>query len=294
MDGIIISMDNVTMKQLGQLEQVVGRYLHLDSAGEYQGMPGHYMKRARPINYLAIWVLGGRGFARTEGQHCKVQAGDLLTFRRQVPQEYGADPQRPWHIVWLHYSGQLGPLVTAAIREHGGPCVRLGLDDRLVEQWRELVVAQGSGGPAMRLGVNMSLQALVGRIIGLLAQRGRADGKGLAFDLHKVHLHIHNHLDEPITLGDLARLVNLSPTHFARVFRQHHGVAPIDYVIQKRMLLAASLLTDTSMPLKQVCVRVGYNDPFYFSRLFKKVTGLNPSAYRRRHAVGNELRDHGP
>jgi AraC-like DNA-binding protein len=283
MDGIAQSMHYLIMKKQGTLEEKLGRMLHLDSTGEFQDMPEHFMARSNPINYLVIWVLGGRGFARTEGQRWTAKAGDLLVFRPDVAHEYGADPVQPWHILWVHYSGRLAPLVTDAMREHGGSCVRLGLDDRLAERWRELVMSHGSSRPGMTLQADADLHALLGRVVAVLRQRAGFDGKEAAFDLHKVQLYIHEHLDQPITLAMLARLVNLSPTHFARVFRKHQGVAPIDYVIQKRMMLAASLLADTSLPLKHICVRVGYGDPFYFSRLFKKVTGLSPMAFR--HSV---------
>ena len=80
----------------------------------------------------------------------------------------------------------------------------------------------------------------------------------------------------------LAGCVNLSATHFSRPFRRYFGSSPMHYVIQQRMARAASLLAETAAPIKQVAHAVGYDDPYYFSRLFKRTVGLAPGAYRKR------------
>ena len=85
------------------------------------------------------------------------------------------------------------------------------------------------------------------------------------------------------TLAELAREAKLSVVHFNRVFKKQFGISPMNYVIQKRVALACSLLTETGQPLKQVGERVGYRDPFFFSRQFKKVMGVSPSGYRQKH-----------
>jgi AraC-like DNA-binding protein len=285
MDGIIANMDNLRMHPIDRLEAAIGAQLRLDSTGEYRDMPEHRMERNKPMNYLVIWVLGGRGHCRTENQRFAVQAGDLISFRRGKPHAYGADAAQPWHIVWAHFSGRLAPAFLDAIRSHGSPRVTLGLDDRLLDRWRETILAHGARGPATDIRVQTDLFALLGHIVQSLEQRAHPAGYGPSFDLRRVHDYVHRHLDKPVALADLASLVNLSPSHFSRVFRKQMGMAPIDYVIRKRMFAAGTLLTETSLPLKQICLRVGYEDPFYFSRLFKKVTGLSPNAYRQAERI---------
>ncbi len=82
---------------------------------------------------------------------------------------------------------------------------------------------------------------------------------------------------------DLARLSGLSEPHFYRRFRQVTGSSPIDWLRRERINHARRRLLQSNDPIKQVAEQVGYNDAFFFSRDFKRYTGLAPSEYRRQH-----------
>jgi AraC-like DNA-binding protein len=260
---------------------MLDEYLRLCSSGHFYNMPTHHAQRSRPMDYLLIWVLGGSGFARTENKTLSAKAGSLLSFRPGAAHEYGADPREPWNIVWVHYQGRLAKAFTDVIRGFGGPHVALGLDDQLRDRWLELVAAHLPRDPRGAVRVNTALYALLGMVIHRLQQRAQVRPATDALNLHCLQTYIRQHLTESITLADLARQVNLSPTHFARVFKQQVGISPINYVIQKRIMQGGSLLTETNQPLKQIAAAVGYEDPFYFSRLFKKTIGVSPAAFRQ-------------
>lgn len=259
---------------------MLNKYLLLKSSGHFCKMPDHHTRRERAMDYLLIWVLGGRGFAETEGSRIEAVPGDLLSFRPGHAHEYGADPQQPWDIVWVHYTGKHAAEFTRGIRHFGGPRVRLGLDDELRDRWIELVAAHLPRDPRWAARTNTALYALLGLIIHRLQQRAQARPGTEPLNLHLLQTYISQRLAQPVTLTELARQVNLSPTHFARVFKRQLGISPINYVIQKRMTQASTLLAETTMPLKQIALAVGYDDAFYFSRLFKKTAGLSPAAYR--------------
>jgi len=83
------------------------------------------------------------------------------------------------------------------------------------------------------------------------------------------------------SLATLAGLVELSPAHFCRTFTAATGVAPHRYLIRLRLEAAAQQLTHTADPVAAIALRVGYEDPGYFSRIFKQHNGLTPMQYRR-------------
>ena len=88
------------------------------------------------------------------------------------------------------------------------------------------------------------------------------------------------HLDESLQVATLAAQANISPSHFFALFKRQTGCAPIDCFIRLRMQHACRLLEETVLSVKEVAATLGYDDPFYFSRIFKSVIRVAPSEYR--------------
>ena len=94
------------------------------------------------------------------------------------------------------------------------------------------------------------------------------------------------HLNESLPVAKLAALANMSPSHYTALFKRRTGCAPIDYFIRLRMRHACDLLMATSLNVKEVAAALGYEDPFYFSRVFKSVNQVAPSDYRMLRKAG--------
>jgi AraC-like DNA-binding protein len=88
-------------------------------------------------------------------------------------------------------------------------------------------------------------------------------------------------MDQPLQVPTLARLAHLSPSHFFAVFKKSTGFAPKDFFIRLKIQRACEILEATDLCVKEVAAKLGYDDAFYFSRLFKSVNGVAPSDYRR-------------
>jgi AraC-like DNA-binding protein/mannose-6-phosphate isomerase-like protein (cupin superfamily) len=86
--------------------------------------------------------------------------------------------------------------------------------------------------------------------------------------------------DGNVTPDMLAKVLDLSPAYFSRVFRSAFGVAPKVWIVQQRIHFATVLLASTELSLKEMASRLGYSDFFHFSRQFKQVIGVSPRAYR--------------
>jgi AraC-like DNA-binding protein len=92
---------------------------------------------------------------------------------------------------------------------------------------------------------------------------------------------IEEHLAEEVRLGTLAELVDLSPYHFARAFKQSFGVPPHRYHVSRRIERAKELLAAPSSSVTDVALAVGFAETSSFSAAFRKTTGYAPSEYRR-------------
>jgi signal transduction histidine kinase/DNA-binding LacI/PurR family transcriptional regulator/AraC-like DNA-binding protein/DNA-binding response OmpR family regulator len=92
--------------------------------------------------------------------------------------------------------------------------------------------------------------------------------------------YIHQNYDRAFSRWEIAEATGVSESYLSRVFRQELGISPWDYANRYRILQAKELLRRTSHDIKTIAHRVGFKDPAYFSRVFRKMTQLSPSAYR--------------
>ena len=133
------------------------------------------------------------------------------------------------------------------------------------------------------------------------ADRGFSDGRTghggpeAAVRIEQCVAYMSQHLNRPLQVATLAARVSISPSHFFALFKRRIGLAPMDYFTRLRMERACNLLETTSLSVKEVAAELGYEDPFYFSRVFKSVNQLAPSDYRAawRETAGKN-RDAGP
>jgi len=93
--------------------------------------------------------------------------------------------------------------------------------------------------------------------------------------------HLEQHCAEPLTVEDLAKIARMSPTSLFRLFRQHVGRSPVDYLIRLRIGRAAEMLRRETARISEISEAAGFSDSNYFSRQFHRVMGVSPRAYRR-------------
>jgi len=93
-------------------------------------------------------------------------------------------------------------------------------------------------------------------------------------------IYMKQHLDRPLQVSTLAALAGVSPSRFFVLFKHATGHTPIDFFIHLRMRRACELLEATSLSVQEVAASLGYDDQFYFSRVFKSVNHVAPSEYR--------------
>ncbi|MBD2750580.1 helix-turn-helix transcriptional regulator [Microvirga sp. BT688] len=94
--------------------------------------------------------------------------------------------------------------------------------------------------------------------------------------------YIEEHLAQDVSLTELAAIVELSPYHFCRAFKEAVGEPPHRYQMRRRVERAKGLLANRSLSIADVAAAVGYNSPSQFSALFARMTGLSPGTYRRK------------
>lgn len=118
-------------------------------------------------------------------------------------------------------------------------------------------------------------------------QQAKATQKNLS--IARAMQHIQQNYAENLTVETLAAMVYLSPNYFCTAFKKETGLTFNDYLTDVRIKKARELLLDHSITIAGVGERVGYSDPRYFSRIFRKVVGLKPVEYRQLQASSLDL-----
>lgn len=89
-----------------------------------------------------------------------------------------------------------------------------------------------------------------------------------------------NNIQKQLSVEEIAREFHYSPSHYTALFKKKTGLSPIDYFIRMKIHYACQLLSQRELIIKEIADKVGYEDPYYFSRIFKKVTGKSPEQYK--------------
>jgi len=110
---------------------------------------------------------------------------------------------------------------------------------------------------------------------------------GLArWQINRINAYIEANIGSAIKATDLAALVRLSASHFFHAFKDSFAETPLSYVARRRMAFAQELMLTTDQPLAQIALACGLCDQSHFTRVFRRVVGTSPYAWRREHAKG--------
>lgn len=93
--------------------------------------------------------------------------------------------------------------------------------------------------------------------------------------------YIYDHLDQNITLNEVAEMLYINPSYFSTLFKKETGETFSNYITQTRIGRAKELLRDLKYSISEVSTMVGYQDSKYFSKVFQKTVGIKPSKFRK-------------
>jgi AraC-like DNA-binding protein len=225
----------------------------------------------------------GHGYAVINGQEAHLRAGELLIIPRNTQHIYWAADDDPWSIYWVHFLGADSGYYVDRVPRTGQPvpidAAAQAEAERLFRYCLDALY-EGYGLPTL-IYAAQSVQ----HILSLLLYRNQA----LPMEPRKKHRRtsldaivgfMQINMREPLRLEDFAREAGMSVSHFSELFRVQTGRSPMAYFIDIRMRHACRLLDLSAQPVKSVAIECGYRDPYYFSRVFKKVMGSSPDKYR--------------
>lgn len=221
----------------------------------------------------------------------EVVPGDVIVVPSNAPHSYGADEKQPWTQLWFH---AIGPRAVKYLAELGVVDVpfkgHVSKPDKIENSLHRINEVRKHGcGRAVLLETAALAELVLARLYDetCLEPVGRTfrnaeDGKAAEFTrkLKDITAFFQENFRNDITLSKVAGSYHVSESWLSHAFSEYTGFSPVGFVIHLRLQEACRALATTDRKLDDIAESVGYSDPFYFSRLFKKHMGLPPSTYR--------------
>ncbi|WP_207063583.1 AraC family transcriptional regulator [Motiliproteus sp. SC1-56] len=257
----------------------LSRELYPLGIGHYVAARGHAMERENHDDYLLIYCTEGRGELIVGPRRGHLEAGQLVLLPQGLAHRYRADDSQPWSIYWVHFEGE----AAAAFVRHlsldpAYPVIDLGQNAKLIADFENLLQVRQSG---YQLKPFLHAANQLRQILSYLALLRSRDSTRAGLDLERVHSYMQAHIHQSLELDTLARQVNLSKYHFAKRYKELTGTSAINHFINLKIEHACQLLDLGHQSVSEISYALGYDDAYYFSRIFKKVMGLSPTAYRK-------------
>ncbi len=250
-------------QELGEKES-----LFINNFGYFRGIE-EKIPTLRPsgrADYHIIYVSSGE--VRVGERSLK--NGDFCLFFPKTPQSYTYLPSEHSLYYWCHFTGRTVEALLAENRLSEGVYTDNGRKQETDTLFTLIYdAARRSDGLNSKY-----LHLLFSALLSLLSSRIEA-----AYP-YKRAVEMLEDITAEVSVQELAKMYKVSIPHFIRSFKQSYGATPCQYRISCQLALARNLLQDTALPLSAVAEECGFSDPFYFSRLFKRHTGISPSHFR--------------
>ncbi len=261
--------------------------LIVTSCGTYKLYTYSKLPTWRPrgrIDFQLLYIASGKAHFHFENseEETIVSAGNMVLYRPKEPQKYEYYGTDQTEVYWVHFTGNN---VTNILRSYGfanGQRVfYCGLDPIYRQLFRtminELQMCKSSY-PEM---LEMYLRQIFIRLQRYFFAAFTTNNIYVVEEIDRAATYFNEHYNEQINIDEYARKNNVSTSGFIRNFRVCTGSTPMQYILSKRIYNAEILLKNPDYNVSEVAHIVGYDNPLYFSRAFKKVKGISPSAYRK-------------
>ncbi|MDE6761465.1 MAG: AraC family transcriptional regulator [Lachnospiraceae bacterium] len=241
-----------------------------------------YRPRGR-IDYQLIYIASGKAHFYFEDREEIVTAGHMVLYRPKEVQKYVYYGMDQTEVYWVHFTGSD---VKNILRQYG-------ISDNMHVFYCGALLEYQSLFRLMIQELQMcredyqELLAMMLRHILILIHRQmnnvkKTDSGFMTEEIDLAVTYFNEHYNTDICIEEYAASRHMSTSWFIRNFRKYTGFTPMQYILEIRISNAESLLEATEYNITEISRIVGYDNPLYFSRLFKRSKGLSPSEYRKR------------
>lgn len=256
-------------------------------AGTSHYAPDAHGPTLRPSG-MNNWVLNlslkGKGRIHRGGKAFVAEAGDVLLFPPRVAHDYSHDPGSGlWIHAWIYFTPSSQMMKLLRWPDRGGGVLGFHLADPLARRRVRAAMERclAAYRSPLRNRLAFCANALEEALLWCDTQNPFARGSGGDARIDRAVEIMLARYAQDLDAAALARACHLSVSRFAHLFRDVTGTSPLRYLENLRVWKAQELLLGTSAPIKEISHNVGFADPLYFSKVFRRNLGTGPRAYRK-------------
>lgn len=281
------------MEKAYKLEFVKGKdgSLFVNCCGLSRTEPLHSFGPAIKPHYLIHFVLSGKGKFSIGGKEYPLEQGYGFLIPPNELAFYQADEEDPWTYVWVGFDGSLAPdLVKSMGLTMASPIFKSEKEKELYEAVKDMM-EHNTSGAANALRRNGQLQLFLsfiaeGSFVEEPGESSRADHY-----VRRAVEFIQSNYCNPIKITDVAEYVSINRSYLYTLFHEAMGMSPQQFLSTFRITKATELLQLTSLPIESIALSCGYTDPLVFTKSFKQMKKMSPSAYRKEMQKGETRRN---
>lgn len=259
--------------------------LMVTSCGTYRLYTRKKLPTWRPRgrrDFQLIYVASGKAHFHFGEEERIVTAGHIVLYRPKEPQKYEYYGKDQTQVFWVHFTGND---VTNILRSYGITNNKKvfycgsSLDNQNLfrKMINELQMSKENYAEMLEMYLRQIFITMQRAFIGTIKkEKARVVDK-----IEKATVYFNENYSQEINIDEYAEQMHVSVSWFIRNFRESTGLTPMQYILSKRIYNAEILLQDPSYNVSEISRVVGYDNPLYFSRIFKKAKGLSPSEYRK-------------
>lgn len=260
------------------------RSMHITDIGYYPKAKFHYRKRTHGADqHILIYCVRGRGRVIVKKKRYSIEPGNFIIIPRLVEHEYAADETDPWTIYWVHFTGSASDNIVEYVRASSGEIKGfINYDQQQIDLFNSIYAELERGyGIENMMYANLCFH----HYLATYMRPENADDTSSSAENDVVNMLINfmkKNIGSVSTLQQMAKEVNLSPSHLSFLFKKKTGYPPVEYFNHLKVQQACQYLLFTNLRIKEIADLLGIDDPYYFSRFFKKLMGVSPNMYRER------------
>ena len=260
--------------------------LYITDIGYYPKARHHYRERKHGADqHILIYCSKGGGRVQIGTTTYQVEAEEFIFIPMKTAHTYEANDDDPWTIHWVHFTGSVaGAILDAQQKQCSGHKGTIRNSEKIVNLFTEMYDLLERGYSIDNLlYTNMCFWHFLTLFIfndkfGSPDHKPEKDPSDLAIDF------MGKKIDQVLSLEEIAAQVNFSASHFSYIFKKKTGYAPMEYFNHLKVQKACQYLLFTGLRVKEIAQNLGFEDPYYFSRLFTKVMGISPALYREKRS----------